>query len=218
MVKRKNILAHRGLWSNPDEKNTYSALLKALKLGFGIETDFRDLGGQLVVSHDPPLAEHNLFAQQIFSAYSRLNCDGRVAMNIKADGLQTVLSNSLTNAGITLENVFAFDMSVPDTLGYLDRGIPTYSRQSEFETQPAFLDRAAGVWVDDFSGDFPQVEHALTLLKAGHRVALVSPELHKRDPADCWADIKASGLHHFPTFELCTDLPEAAFEMLGEQP
>ena len=50
------ILAHRGVWQNPVEKNSAAALRRALENGFGVETDIRDLDGQLVISHDPPRA------------------------------------------------------------------------------------------------------------------------------------------------------------------
>lgn len=48
------ILAHRGLWREPAERNSLAALEAALAESFGVETDVRDLGGQLVISHDPP--------------------------------------------------------------------------------------------------------------------------------------------------------------------
>jgi glycerophosphoryl diester phosphodiesterase len=38
------------------EQNTEAAFRRALENGFGIETDFRDCGGSLVVSHDPALS------------------------------------------------------------------------------------------------------------------------------------------------------------------
>ena len=54
-MKKSNILAHRGLWFCEEEKNSSNALFKALDLGFGIETDVRDLCGELIISHDPPM-------------------------------------------------------------------------------------------------------------------------------------------------------------------
>lgn len=47
------IIAHRGMWFQQDEKNTFPAFERALQNGFGIETDFRDCNGELVISHDP---------------------------------------------------------------------------------------------------------------------------------------------------------------------
>ena len=48
------ILAHRGLWTIENEKNTIEALRNALEEGFGIETDIRDCCGEIVISHNPP--------------------------------------------------------------------------------------------------------------------------------------------------------------------
>ena len=46
------ILAHRGLWTQTEEKNTVSAIKYAFQSGFGIETDLRDFQEKLVISHN----------------------------------------------------------------------------------------------------------------------------------------------------------------------
>ena len=51
-MEKSCIIAHRGLWKKPSEKNSKLALFKALENGFSIETDIRydkDIG--LVISH-----------------------------------------------------------------------------------------------------------------------------------------------------------------------
>ena len=50
----RNILAHRGCWGQSVKRNSFEALKRALEEGFGIETDFRDCNGVIVISHDPP--------------------------------------------------------------------------------------------------------------------------------------------------------------------
>ena len=52
-MKKSSILAHRGLWQNVAAKNSISSIKLALVNGFGLETDIRDLDGELVISHDP---------------------------------------------------------------------------------------------------------------------------------------------------------------------
>ena len=47
------LLAHRGFWRTPAEKNAEAAFRRAFDAGYGIETDVRDRLGELVVSHDP---------------------------------------------------------------------------------------------------------------------------------------------------------------------
>ncbi|EHZ0305119.1 hypothetical protein K4888_001154 [Campylobacter upsaliensis] len=46
------ILAHRGFWREKKEQNSLASLAKAFEMGFGIETDLRDGGGNLLLSHD----------------------------------------------------------------------------------------------------------------------------------------------------------------------
>ncbi len=48
---------HRMFWDNHSHKNFRLALISALDLGFGIETDICDFDGRLVISHDPPLVD-----------------------------------------------------------------------------------------------------------------------------------------------------------------
>ncbi|WP_425102290.1 hypothetical protein [Tropicibacter sp. S64] len=215
-MKHANILAHRGWWTDVEEKNSFEALKRALDAGFGIETDFRDLNGTVVVSHDPPVGEV-LTAEAFFDLYARSGADGRLALNIKADGLQKPLLEVIGRTGAALDNCYAFDMAVPDALGYLNHTFPAYTRISEYEAVPSFLDRAAGVWVDNFTGDFPQVAEAQRLMAAGHRACIVSPELHRRAHHALWDAIAAAGLHENPLFELCTDLPQDAYDLLGTE-
>ncbi len=169
-----------------------------------------------MVSHDPARNQDGLKdAAWFFGEVIRTGNTGRLALNVKADGLQDMLIAVMAAAGVPQDQAYAFDMAVPDALGYLSRGFPAYSRLSEYEATPSFVTRAAGVWVDNFNGDYPQIDRAMDVMDGGLRAALVSPELHGRDHAPLWDGIAAAGLHENPLFELCTDLPQAAFERFG---
>ncbi len=144
------ILSHRGCWKRPNEKNTEAAFVRSFALGFGTETDVRDANGRLVISHDPPALGANPLP---FDAFCRLYKDHGgdalpLALNVKSDGLQTLLKAALEMHEIT--NYFVFDMSVPDGLECLRHGLPVFTRRSEYETQPSFYEKAAGVWMDCF--------------------------------------------------------------------
>ena len=208
-MDRRNILAHRGYWCKSVKKNSFDAFERALNAGFGIETDFRDCNGAVVVSHDPPEGSV-LTVRALCELYAELGAEGRVAINIKADGLQDALTALLSDTEMPMENCFAFDMAVPDALSYIANDFPTYTRLSEYELEAPFLDLAAGVWIDSFTGRFAQVAAAKRLLAEGHRVSIVSSELHKRDHRALWNEIAAAGINKNPSFELCTDFPEAA--------
>ena len=210
-MKRSNILAHRGCWDKVENKNSFEALKIALDAGFGIETDFRDCNGVIVVSHDPPEGDV-LEAGTFFELYTELGANGRIGLNIKADGLQKPLLALLFESDLPLTNCYAFDMSVPDALGYTANDFPTYTRLSEYETELPFLNLSNGVWVDSFTGTFAQVAEAQRILVTGKRVCIVSPELHQRDHHPLWDEIATAGLHENPLFELCTDFPQAAHD------
>src|SRR4051812_33140333 len=102
------ILSHRGYWTTTAEQNTPAAFERSFRLGFGTETDIRDLAGQLVVAHDPP-GPDALSAEVLFGLYRDIGADVPLALNVKADGLQRLLPPLLATHGIT--NWFVFDMS-----------------------------------------------------------------------------------------------------------
>lgn len=199
---------------NPVEKNSAVALERALLSGFGIETDLRDINGKLVISHDPPKSSDDLIdATCFFNLVRSSGAAGRLALNVKSDGLQKLVVDALDAAFIPKQQVFAFDMSVPDALVYAASEFPIYTRISEYEKEPAFLNLADGVWVDNFTGDFPQISRAAKLLAQGTRVTIVSPELHCRNHQPLWNELLAARLHESSLFELCTDLPMEASAM-----
>lgn len=208
------ILAHRGLWLQPAERNSLAALCTALTEGFGVETDVRDHGSQLVISHDPPGSDALPLAA-FLDAYARLPAPGILALNIKADGLQTALADALKSRRIGADRYFVFDMAVPDALGYLRLGMPCFTRQSEVEPVPAFIDQAAGIWLDCFREDWINEPEIRGHCEAGRSIALVSPELHGRDWQSAWGKWREAyrGLVRRGQGErimLCTDYPRQA--------
>ena len=208
------ILAHRGLWQNPVDKNSASALRKALEDGFGVETDIRDLAGQLVVSHDPPRAGA-LALDDFLDAYVQSRATGILALNIKSDGLQLALAKALASRRIGPDRYFVFDMGVPDAIGYLGQKMPCFTRQSEVEPEPAFIDQASGIWLDCFQEDWINGSDILNHCLVGRHVAVVSPELHGRHWQSAWEKwreayriLNQRGLSNH--FMICTDHPREA--------
>ena len=94
-----NILAHRGAWHSPEEKNSLHALNAALNRGWGIETDIRDYKGELVIAHDPA-DEGCIKLETVLSLYSELEVKTLLALNVKADGLYLMLENVLKKYNI----------------------------------------------------------------------------------------------------------------------
>ena len=109
-MEKRYILAHRGLWGKPSEKNSKSALFKALENGFGIETDIRydkDIG--LVISHDILNSSFNYLPfEELLIEYKKQKINSKIAINIKSDGLHEVLKEILENYRI--DQYFIFDI------------------------------------------------------------------------------------------------------------
>jgi glycerophosphoryl diester phosphodiesterase len=199
------ILSHRGFWKKPEEKNTKQSMERSFALGFGTETDLRDYKGEIVISHD--IADESAMTfRQFLKTYSEHNKDLYLALNIKSDGLQVKIKSLLEEYRVT--NYFVFDMSIPDTLGYLKNDLEIFTRQSEYEKNPAFYNKAIGIWLDSFESDWISRDIIKNHLSHKKMVCIVSPDLHKRDYLDAWEEYKP--LCKENNLFLCTDYPEEA--------
>jgi len=201
------ILSHRGYWKAADEKNALVAFQRSFKLDFGTETDIRDHLGKLVISHDPP-TQDALSTDVFFQQYKEISGDLPLALNIKADGLQSLLKAQLDFYEI--ENYFVFDMSAPDGIAYLEQGLKVFTRQSEYEREPLFYEKANGVWIDGFHSDWVDEKQIERHLNANKVVALVSSELHQRQHNPFWERLRKMSVVESDQLIICTDFPEEA--------
>ncbi|MFN5856701.1 MAG: hypothetical protein ACK456_12545 [Pseudanabaenaceae cyanobacterium] len=210
-----HILSHRGYWQTAAEKNTETAFHRSFSLGFGTETDVRDALGELVISHDPPIGGEMKFSYflEIYNGYKQRHSQPLpLALNVKADGLQSRLKLLLEQYEIT--NYFMFDMSVPDAKLYIEQDFKVFTRHSELETVPSLYESSMGVWLDCFYGDWIDNDVLESHIKQNKQVCLVSPDLHKRSYQEFWQKLKAMAVVRSPEITdkvmLCTDFPEAA--------
>lgn len=207
MAGVKGILAHRGFWLLPEEKNSLGAFERALEHGFGIELDVRDCQGRLAVSHDLP----GVAAVALNTVLERIAEPLRasrvpLAINVKSDGLESLLQAALQKYKL-LDRSFLFDMSVPSMVAFSRAGaVQMATRHSEYEPHPVMLPRCSHVWVDSFEGDWDDLAIFAESRFAGKQLAFVSPELHGRNPMLAWARLRESPLEFF----LCTDRPMEA--------
>lgn len=173
-------LAHRGLWTEPHRRNSRSAIRDAFQHGFGVETDIRDHDGRLVISHDMATGE-TMPLSDLLTDYDAAGRPGQLALNIKADGLTATLLQELDAFDNMREHIFVFDMSVPDMLHYLRKGISVFTRFSEYEPVPPLEAQADGIWMDCFVNLWVDPEDVVRRIRKGQRLAIVSPELHGRN-------------------------------------
>lgn len=211
------ILSHRGYWATAGEKNTEKAFRRSFVLGYGTETDIRDCRGELVISHDMASGSEIRCTEFLKLAHEGTVPTGNpltLALNIKADGLAGELRRLLDSHSML--DCFVFDMSVPDMRSYFDVGIPVFTRMSEVEVHPVWIEQAAGVWLDGFESEWYDISTIEGLLRMGKRVCIVSSELHKRPCHALWERLKP--LAGETSLMLCTDLPEDATRFFGNEP
>lgn len=203
------VISHRGYWKTSDEKNSTVAFRRSFELGFGTETDVRDLDGALVISHDMPTRGAMGMTEFLALTGGKLP----LALNIKSSGLAEPLRKAMANYDRSAW--FVFDMSIPDMRMHLKAGNPVFTRISEVEQEPVLLDECEGVWLDHFDREWFDIDFVNRLLDAGKRVCVVSSELHCRDYSDLWRLLQP--LAACDNIMLCTDVPEKAQDFFGVQ-
>jgi glycerophosphoryl diester phosphodiesterase len=200
------IISHRGYWKSKNEKNSIVAFNRSFSLGFGTETDVRDFHGDLVISHDIA-SEDSLSIDELLLEYIKFP-QKTLALNIKSDGLVKLLSYKLNEYEI--KNYFVFDMSIPDSLSYINCHINFFLRQSEIESDMSLYDKSVGIWLDSFYSSWFDGEIIANHLTNEKKVCIVSPELHGRDYSELWSTLKKLNFIDSNEIILCTDIPDEA--------
>jgi hypothetical protein len=203
-----NILAHRGRWTDPAERNGLDACTDAWRAGFGIETDIRDRPGEIVISHDPAPSGPVLDLEELLATHARIAPATELALNVKSCGLASKVADQLRAAGT--QHAYVFDLAVPDALTWLSAGVPVFTRHSDVEPEPQLYDRSGGVWLDSFGPEWWNADVIERHVDAGKRVAIVSPELHGRDHRPCWDMLVDHEVWDLPGVAICTDFPDDA--------
>ena len=215
------IIAHRGFWFDKFEKNSLKAFNLAIKKGFGIETDLRDLDGKFVISHDPPIKTKEIIEFKNFlNIFKAKNKNLVLAINIKSDGIAKNIYDICLSEEIS--NFFIFDMSIPDLIYENQLGCKNlFLRLSEYEDPSLIPTEAEGLWVDFFRGKLPKDIKLLESLNKYSKIAFVSPELHGHSvqlAEEFWLELNSFVKNNFKDKRifLCTDYPQQAFAFFNQ--
>lgn len=205
-----NIIAHRGFWEKPGEKNTFIAFKKALDAGYGIEFDIRDYKGKLVIAHSIAVSS----SPELYEVFSRLaHMDNFYkvifAINIKCDSIESKVFEFIKNFKI-IKNSFVFDMSFPSTYIFYRfyKNLNIAVRQSEFETSPLLYSQSKWLWLDEFQQHWITNRVIIKHIKNGKKLCIVSPELHGRKHEKIWRQYLQLPKEILRNVYLCTDFPE----------
>ena len=203
------IISHRGYWIDfKSESNKRVAFERSFDLGFGTETDLRDINGKIVISHNMPVGDEITFEEVLQIM------DGRnlpLALNIKADGQADEIERLLKKYGHT--DYFTFDMSIPDLVYQTEKtNLRIYTGCSDILPEPVLMSKCVGIWLDSFYDPWYQIDRIQGFLDAGKEVCIVSEDLHSRKNDDQWEIIKGSSCFSDGRLMLCTNYPEDAAE------
>jgi hypothetical protein len=199
------------MWSKREEGNSLEGFKKAFEHGYGIETDIRDYDGRLVVSHNIATGQAFEF-EDVLKLYTELNCDTELAINIKADGLQAALMNLIKKYNI--KKYFVFDMSVPEQVVFHRDGFNAFTRMSEYETVPVLLQKAQGIWMDEWENSWINADVIKKYRDENKIISIISPEIHGRDKTFLWNELKC--FSEDDGVLLCTDIPLEAEGFFNE--
>lgn len=233
-----NIIEHRTGWcedistfENKTLQNTKQGFENSFSRGNGVETDIRDIKGELIISHDMPSGDEISF-EDMLKLYNKHNCKGILALNVKCDGMQRKIKELLAKHAV--ENYFMFDMSIPDSLGYLAMGITSFVRDSEHEVNPKLstpiiYERSQGVWLDQFEKGNPtrvNSEMLKSYINDNKSISIVSPELHPWGRTQeelykkAWSVYKNAFLQmnedELSRISICTDFPAQATKFFNK--
>lgn len=209
-----NIIAHRGFWKLNEEKNTICSFQRGIKIHYGIETDIRDFGGELVISHN--IADKNCpLVSEIFEIYRSQKSSVQLALNVKADGIQEKLISLLKKYDI--KNYFLFDMSIPEMVVNERMNLKFYTRHSDIESECVLYDKSCGVWLDSFyDKNWLTPEIIDKHLSNNKAMCIISPEIHGFDNSNYWNMLKNNEYYKNKNISLCTDVPDEAKEFFYE--
>lgn len=204
-MKRSQIFAHRGFWEKGGfVPNSLESLESAFEEGFAVETDVRDQQKEIVISHDPcGSSTYNLFNRELLTL-------GRIAINIKSDGL--VPRFTYLAEQIRASQSFVFDCSLPQILQFRKASIPHALRISEFERELPW--NPEYIWLDAFNDDWWIKDAKIRKMMDEIPTIIVSPELHGREFLRVWEEF-SNLTQEVECIGICTDFPSQLASNLG---
>lgn len=205
------IISHRGLWwPDPAKQNTPEALDAALAAGYGVEFDLRHDSerGCLVLAHDP-VAEHSVPPSAESWLAARLPTGPPLFVNIKEPGTEREIVDLLAKCDL-LGRAWLFDFELcgadPNLAQVAHPSVRCLRRTSD-RAEPPFADHGAGVWMDQWDGDWITAAD-IAAWKWHGPVFLVAPDLHGRA-------FDLGKLEHWRGADgICTDIPHLLAEVL----
>lgn len=209
------VVAHRGVWKRTEEQNSLGAFQAAARNGFGVELDFRDHLGELIVHHDVPGPDpRTLPLREVLECWESEKSKEPLLLDVKSSGLDDRVARLMSE--YPRLKYYLFDAAIPDLYRFHRGRLPFLARWSDLETQPVLADEASGLCVDGFRGDWWSTEALTAAARDQELVLVISPELHGRAHLSVWEQLRAVEAQCPPgKLALCTDFPDEARRFFG---
>ncbi len=153
-----------------------------IDLDHGAEIDVRDHNGTIVLSHDYP--DNN--SESLVNFLKHFPKNRLLAINVKSCGIEIDVDTLVKQSH---QNYFLFDFSIPSLLNSIHMNIPCAQRLSEYEKD--LLNGPKWIWIDSFNSVWYDDKYVELIRNKGYKIALVSPELHKRTSQSDYKKIKS---------------------------
>ena len=137
---------------------------------FGVETDIRDYGKKIVLSHDP-----NKQGEDFFKFVRKVN--KTIFLNIKSSGLLKKIINFIKKKKIYLLDISfsEFDYLYKQKLS--NKILLRFSSYEKFDLKNKYFKKIEWIWYDYFHGLKITKNEYLYLKKYKKKICLVSPDL-----------------------------------------
>ena len=141
-----------------------------LKNFYGIETDVRDYGKKIILSHDP-----NENGEDFFEFIN--NVDKTVFLNIKSSGLLTKILRFVKNKKIFLLDISFSEFNYLYEKNLSHKVLLRFSSYERFDFKKKYFTEIKWIWYDYFNELKISLKDYKYLKKNKKKICLVSPDL-----------------------------------------
>ncbi len=143
---------------------------KKLKNIYGIETDVRDFGNKIVLSHNPHTNGEDFFK-------FIKNIDKTIFLNLKSSGIIKKIIHFVKNKDIYFLDISfsEFDFLFKKNLSH--RFILRFSSYENFDLKNKYFKKIKWVWFDYFNNSKLTLKNYKYLKKNKKKICIVSPDL-----------------------------------------
>lgn len=216
------IIQH-GLGTKVGKENPRQIFEECLKADIPFETDIRNDGTKIVLSHSLPTGSE-MCLEELLEMRQSINPKSTLALHFNANGLGQTVDSLLKKYNQDTDNLFCFGNPTNDLNACLKYypdlpmytvGCDLYSEGEDYKWQAPLSDKSKGIWLDSFTGNY-DFNFIQKHLNEGKKICFASDDLFKRDNTNLWSNIVSNGLIFNDNVKLCTNNYKEAEDYFNE--